>query len=389
MRREGKVTYKDEVIGVLEEIPYGGTSFNYDDKWVKEAIACAFPINQRRFEWQNGLHPFFQNLLPEGWLREGQAKAANIRDNKDDFGILLRFGKDCIGAIGVINSSEVSTMTQQGDEMSSSINAHKTISGVQKKLLAYKENNKFHASIDGKSATHIAKFNTERLPDLVRNERQSLTLAQHILGNDKVTNFSLSSVCGEVALLVERFDRKDFTKLRMEEFAQILCRISNEKYNGSYEEIGNAILNYSALPQVDLELYFKQIIFSIIIGNCDAHLKNFALIETNIGLRLSPAYDLVNTLIYNEKFDRKIALSLLGEKISCEQINRKILIEFGEKIGLQTRAITIALDELRKCFKGKKAQNVLKPPDVLEGSDRFLSRYKEIVDAACIRILIE
>ena len=389
MTRVGDVTYKDEVVGVLEEMPYGGTSFSYMDKWINESIACAFPINQRRFEWAKGLHPFFQNLLAEGWLRDGQAKAAKIRDDKDDFGLLLRFGEDCIGAVGVRSSSEVSPMIQQVDEMSSSVNAHKTISGVQKKLLAYKESGKFHASIDGKAATHIAKFNTERLPDLVRNEKQSLALAQQILGNDKVTNFSLSTLCGETALLIERFDRKDSNKLRMEEFAQILGKLSGEKYDGSYEEIGQAVLNYSASPHIDLEFYFKQVIFSIIIGNCDAHLKNFALIETHRGLRLSPAYDLVNTLMYYGTFDRNIALSLLGDKMSCEQINRKILIEFGEKIGLQTQAVISALDELRRSFKRKKAQDILRPPDVSEEPESFLSRYKEIVDAACIRILEE
>ncbi len=387
MTRAGHVTYKDEVAGILEEMPYGGTSFSYLDKWIDKPIACSFPINQRRSEWEKGLHPFFQNLLPEGWLRDGQAKAGKILDDRDDLGLLLRFGKDCIGAVGIIGSSEASIAIQT-DEMSASINAHKTISGVQKKLLAYKENNKFHASIDGKAATHIAKFNTERLPDLVRNENHTLKLAQKILGITQVTNFNLNTLCDETVLMVERFDRKDSTKLRMEEFAQILGRSSNEKYNGSYEEIGNAILNYSASPHTDLELYFKQVVFSIIIGNCDAHLKNFALIETSRGLRLSPAYDLVNTLIYQGTFDREIALSLFGDKIPCEQINRKMLIKFGEKIGLTSRAVMNALDELNKAFKGRGSQEILRPK-VPEEPDSFFNRYKEIVDAACIRILEE
>ncbi len=74
MKRSGQVTYKDEVVGELLEMPNRGTYFAYSEEWKSFPIACAFPIHQRRFEDEKGLHPFFQNLCPKGWLREGQAK---------------------------------------------------------------------------------------------------------------------------------------------------------------------------------------------------------------------------------------------------------------------------------------------------------------------------
>ncbi len=72
----------------------GGTRFAYGDGWTEE-IACCFPPTRREHEWENGLHPFFQHIGPEGWLREQQARTAHI-DGEDDFGLLLRFGSNII-----------------------------------------------------------------------------------------------------------------------------------------------------------------------------------------------------------------------------------------------------------------------------------------------------
>src|SRR3546814_11997940 len=65
-----------------------------------ETFACALPAAERRSNWDVGLHPVFQNLGPEGWLRQRQARAGRI-EQEDDFGLLLRYGRDCIGAISV------------------------------------------------------------------------------------------------------------------------------------------------------------------------------------------------------------------------------------------------------------------------------------------------
>lgn len=393
MLRTCQVTYKDQVAGELAETPSGGTRFAYSEGWKERSIACTFPIHQRIFECTRGLHPFFQNLCPEGWLRDGQAKAGRITDDRDDFGFLLRFGKDCIGAVGIVGSSDQSSSLVQ-DEVAASIGAHKTVSGVQKKLLAYNEDGKFHASADGKPASHIAKFNTDRLPTLVQNEYKSSRLAQKVLGESFVTKFELATICNEVALIIERFDRQqvsdlqDSPKLRMEECAQILGRSSAQKYEGSYEEIANAISEYSSSPLMDLQLYFKQVVFSVIIGNCDAHLKNFALLEVPLrGMRLSPAYDLLNTVMYQGYgYDSRCALALCGDKLQRDKIDRGLLIEFGTKIGLERAAIELTLNKLHKGFKS--AKDILKPPKA-EEPDGFHSRYKEIVDSSSIRILEE
>jgi HipA-like protein len=96
--RKAEILFKDEVAGTFEETAGGGTRFVYGADW-KTPIACCLRVLRREHEWPRGVHPFFQQLGPEGWLREEQARVAHI-DEEDDFGLLLRYGADCIGAVG-------------------------------------------------------------------------------------------------------------------------------------------------------------------------------------------------------------------------------------------------------------------------------------------------
>ncbi len=383
-KRKGEITYKDQFVGILEETPTGGTNFTYSDQWDKNPIACT--LTEKNVGWKNGLHPFFQNLCPEGWLRERQSKVGRL-DLRDDFGFILRFGKDCIGAIGLLPLCEPEIDSEQNDAITASIKSNKTISGAQAKLLVYTDLGKFYPSQNKDPATHIAKFDSNSYPDLVRNEHKSLKLAQAVIGKDKVTDFTYNVLEDKATLIVKRFDRNGNIKLRMEEFAQILNKSSREKYDSSYECIAKGILQYSVSPEIDLLLYFKQIIFNIIIGNTDAHLKNFALLETKNGMRLSPAYDLVNTMLYYKQgHDSRLALSLGGEKLQWSVINRKILSDFGMNIGLKDQAVRLAFNEIKKqIIKNKK----ILLPSPIEEPDSFNNSYKEIVDSACQRILIE
>jgi len=96
--RYGIVTFKGARAGVLTERANGGTEFTYDSE--APEIACALPRTQDRHIDESGVHPTFAHLAPEGWLRARQ-KAVADTDGEDDLGLLLAFGADCIGAIGI------------------------------------------------------------------------------------------------------------------------------------------------------------------------------------------------------------------------------------------------------------------------------------------------
>ena len=389
--RKADVLFKDQPAGTFEETANGGTRFTYAPNW-QVPIGCTLPVLQREHEWAQGVHPFFQHLGPEGWLREKQARTAHIAE-EDDFGLLLRYGADCIGAVGVRRlAGDKGKNFEPAAEVTTS--PGRTVSGVQRKLLVVKEGNRFTpAGADG-FAPYIAKFNSERgaVQSLVRNEALSLRWSAELLGKEEVNGFVLGNVTvlNEPALIVTRFDRKpDGTKLRLEDFAQILSKPRGRdfagKYDASYEDVANVIKQYSVRPAIDLARLFRRIIVFALVGNCDAHLKNFSLLETDAGLRLSPAYDIVNTAFY-DGFDQNFALSIGGKILPLEQITRATLENFGKSIGLAPRAIEQCFADLKN--RAQRAAKLLDPPQG-EPPEGFVHRYQEIVSRACLRILGE
>ena len=314
-----EVLFKDKPAGILEQTVTGGTRFTYGDGWDVD-VACCLPATQREHNWANGLHPFFQHLGPEGWLREKQARGAHIKDEQNDFALLLGYGEDCIGAVGVrpLDKADIQEIEEGAPTPG------KTLSGVQKKLLVVKQGRKFvPADADG-PAPYIAKFNSDSRGDLVRNELRSLKWTADILGKSEVTKFELALVGEEAALVVTRFDRTaKGEKLRLEDFAQVLVKPRGTNYDGkyesSYEEVAQVIREHSARPIIDLDKLFRRLIVFAALANCDAHLKNFSLLEARDGLRLSPVYDVLNTALYDD-LGRTFGLSILGRVRNLEEL---------------------------------------------------------------------
>jgi serine/threonine-protein kinase HipA len=168
--RKAEILFKDRLAGTLEETAGGGTRFTYAPSW-QSPNACSLPVGKREHEWTPGVHPFFQHLGPEGWLREKQARVGHIAEG-DDFGLLLTYGADCIGAVGVrppagTEAAAAAPITEV------TANPGRTISGVQRKLLVIRDGNVFAPAGATGFAPYIAKFNSEsdRVGSLVRNEQ--------------------------------------------------------------------------------------------------------------------------------------------------------------------------------------------------------------------------
>lgn len=380
------VTYKGDRAGLLSEAG-PDTRFVYDPDW-NRAIACAFPAETRDFTWRGGLFPFFEHLGPEGWLRGRQARAGRTA-NEDDLGLLLTHGADCIGAVGILPIAGPIPLNvpHDGGLEEAAGAARRTLSGVQKKLLAYRNQKGFTPAIARDDpATHIAKFNQPDEPTLVQNEDLSLTLARELLGPEDVTAAAKGVVNGidGIALLVERFDRQGEVRLRLEDFAQILGighgRNFEGKYRSSYEHAAEAISRHSVRARIDLLRYYRLVVFNVVIGNADAHLKNFSLLETGDGLRLSPAYDLLCTLLY--PYNDETALEIGGRKRPIVSVERTHLLQLAADIGLPDRVAASALDHLARRFARAQTLSFAAP---VEAND-FRARYKAIVDGNAKRI---
>lgn len=360
----------------------------YKEGWQTQ-IACALPVEQPDHYYRGGLIPFFEHLGPEGWLRGRQARAGGTAE-QDDFGLLLNYGADCIGAVGIVPADGTALIAPAEPNALEEAAAlpGRTLSGVQKKLLAYRGETGFEPCVRASDpATHIAKFNREDLPTLVQNENLSLALAREILGEAEITKAKPARLAGidGLALLVERFDRADEEKLRLEDFAQILGkprgRQFDGKYDSSYEEAASVIARFSARARIDLARYYRLVIFNLVLGNADAHLKNFSLLESSSGLRLSPAYDLINTLVY-PNYERIAALAIDGQKRPFDTLNRSIVEKLGVSIGLPRQAVGRSLDSLAKAFAS--ARTIEFGPRV--EPDDFRINYREVIRENAARI---
>ena len=120
---------------------------------------------------------------------------------------------------------------------------------------------------------------------------------------------------GNLAYITKRIDRVKKSKLHMEDMCQLTERLSEDKYQGSYEQIAKAIQQHSKNPGLDVVNFFELVLSSFLTGNADMHLKNFSLInQPGIGPVFSPAYDLVATAIVYPADDEDMALTLNGKK---------------------------------------------------------------------------
>ena len=199
------------------------------------------------------------------------------------------------------------------------IQSQTAVTGVQAKLSLHlnrttKGGLEKRFTIVGLWGEYILKLPTQRYPQLPEVEDLTMHLAQ--LANIKTAVHSLIRLqSGELTYLTKRMDRIKGDKLAMEDMCQLTERLTEHKYHGSYEQIGKAIQRYSSAPGLDLVNFFEVVLFSFLTGNADMHLKNFSLLEhPGSGMRLSPAYDLLNTALVNPADPEELALSLNSRK---------------------------------------------------------------------------
>ena len=105
--RRGKVFYKDELAGIIEE-DVNGVSFIYDKDYLKKEkakpVSLTMPLREEQYT-DKVMLPFFDNLIPEGWLLEIAEQNWKINP-RDRMGLLLAFCKDTIGAVSIIKDEE-------------------------------------------------------------------------------------------------------------------------------------------------------------------------------------------------------------------------------------------------------------------------------------------
>ncbi len=199
-----------------------------------------------------------------------------------------------------------------------------SISGVQPKLSVKldKKSNELIVVNDG--GEYILKPQIATFTHIPENEQCCMDIAEK-LGIDIPLHCLLPLKDKSFAYVVKRFDRDKGTKIHQEDFAQLLEQ--NDKYKGSVEHIGRKLKDISSIPGYDLQLFFERVVLNFILGNGDAHLKNYSMLYKDGNTRLTPAYDIVcSKLVIPEEEDS--ALTINGKKNNLKRDDFEKLAEY-------------------------------------------------------------
>lgn len=349
----GKVYYRDVPAGELRQERDRSCVFTYDQDYLAgggAAIAHTLPRRAEPFVSHAGLHPFFDNLVAEGWLRNAQARALGVSSD-DRFALLLAFGRDCAGAVSLVDPAPAhEPALDRGDaESVAALASRASLSGIQPKLFAVADGKSFRPAKAGETSTHIAKLPSGSLRDIVEIEHVTTEAMRALLPGDDIVQTRIAGLSGlrGKALLVRRFDRTPAgRKLHFEEFSQLLGKPSGDaKYDGAYEDMARFIRETPGCVPVEAERLFRRVLACILTGNTDAHFKNFAMMHTAQGLRLAPAYDLVASALYPEY--QQLALAAGGARnLDIGALKPKHVVAIGEGFGLPAGAIELAVRDM-------------------------------------------
>jgi len=288
-------------------------------------LSLSLPVAARRYT-QGTVRPFLDGLLPEGESRKSIARDVHVSE-RDTYGLIRALGRDCAGAVVIqpaddpppplpttrtaepLSDREIEALVRDLKSAPLGVGGRVRISlaGVQEKLvLTRMPDGSWGRPVDGTPSTHILKPEIAAFPDTVANEAFCMRIAKH-LGLD-VANIETTSIGGRKLIVVERYDRivddsGSVERVHQEDF----CQATSAAPETKYEEDGGpslhriaGIVESVAAPD-SMERLLKAITVNVLVGNGDAHAKNFSLLHSASGsLTLTPLYDLMCTLHYGD-----------------------------------------------------------------------------------------
>jgi serine/threonine-protein kinase HipA len=214
---------------------------------------------------------------------------------------------------------------------------------MQLKFSVMQNHTRFTLPVTGQGGHWILKLPDRGLPGVPTNEFSILTWAKEV--GIQLPEFKLVEIADvdglpselqfseQQALVIRRFDRgEDGARIHQEDFAQVFNVRPSKKYGGfGYATLAKVI--YTVCGEADYYEFVRRLVFVVLSGNADAHLKNWSLVYPDGRRpRLSPAYDLVCTFAYGKQFDQNLALQFLGQK-DFDRITRTHFEQMAEKIG--------------------------------------------------------
>jgi len=345
-------------------------------------VTTVRPVSRR-------LPPFFSNLLPEGHLREYLAQKAGVKKDREFF-LMAVLGADLAGAVTV---QPMDDGKNEYDHDADAYRPHEyedhqqknvlrfSLAGVQLKFSAVMEaSGGLTIPAHGVGGSWIVKLPSTQYASVPENEYAMLELARATgIQVPPIRLVSVAEIEGlpsdaarlkGSALAIERFDRAaGGRRIHMEDFAQVFGLFPDAKYGErSYADIAAVI--WAETGEEGTYEFVRRLVFSVLIGNGDMHLKNWSLLYPDSRKPvLSPAYDFVSTLPYIP--GDTLALSF-GKTKSLEGVTVDQVRRFADTARLPMKPVMdIVRDTVEKTQRGWKElpQKDLLPHDILKVID--------------------
>ena len=364
MARTLDVYLDRNLIGHFTQDDHGDTQFRYLDAWLQNANAIplshSLPLRSDAFI-RRECRAFFAGILPEAEKRLLVAQNLGISGN-NDYSMLERIGGECAGAVTFVPAGQALQDEDSGYRpltdaelavvlrelprrplLAGDGEVRLSLAGAQDKVAVCLRNGKLSIPLGDAPSTHILKPAIDRFEGTVYNESFCMKLA-HAVGLP-TANVLTNSVDGIDYLLVERYDRTvsgsgELERLHQEDFCQALNIIPEHKYQNeggpSHQQCFQLLRDASSVPVLDLSALLDAAIYNFVIGNNDAHGKNFSLLyhgkkASDLRIGLAPLYDLLCTAYYSE-LSGKMAMKLGGEYFSG-RVSIKHFERFAEDTG--------------------------------------------------------
>ena len=358
-------------VGTLTRGADGGVSFVVNEEYLRDPHRPILSlgwydtrsdeISQKRLAnrsdkiaLRGALPPWFAGLLPEGALRDLVLTEMGPGDH-DQFDVITRLGGDLPGA--VIVSPETDDLQSAGPLRLERVRGLTTaeplgmvkfsLAGVQLKLTGDLGRDRLTLPAHGASGRCIVKLPARPYPGLPEAEFAAMQLARavgvdtancQLVSRDIVKGVPAEFLAyGDKVLVIDRFDRPGGgARIHIEDAGQVLGAVDVHKYTmATTDTVMNMVRRFSTDSRADLAEAFRRVTVDILVGNGDNHLKNWSFCFPKAGeIRLSPAYDIVPTILYQPRDE--LALRFVGTH-RFESVNLRRFERLASFLGVDPR----------------------------------------------------
>jgi len=349
----------ETLVGFLSGFQGGKNIFTFDENYIhlgrdKPILSLSFlDDNQLKVPYvsNQALPPFFSNMLPEGDYRSYVLNSLQFKSS-DEFKLFKAISGDCPGNI-IVKAEDVSqnNIITLKPELLTEIKKPSirfSLAGVQLKFSLQMINGRYTVP-QRHPGNVIVKIPSSIYPHLPENEFSMMQLAKAVgvtIPEIKIVpletfkdSINIKHFNNQYAYVIRRFDRfGENGRIHCEDFAQALGVRPSQKYDAAnHETIAKIIMALFPNGMVQLEQFLIRVFVNVLLGNTDAHLKNWSILfEDGKHPSLAPAYDIVSTLEYLD--NQELALNFCKIK-NFYEITDKTLIKFSERIDVDKRFI--------------------------------------------------